>query len=322
MKGSSTQQGGRLRIYYQLTKPGIIYGNVMTGLAGLIFAIGLPDTHEPMGWRQLALRAFATIFGMALVIASACVVNNYIDRNIDKAMARTSTRALVTGAVSAQAAIIYAIVLGVVGVVLLLAFTPLIVTLTAAIAFIDYVVLYGLAKRKTVHSTLVGSISGAAPIFAGYTAISGTIDIRAVVLFVIMTAWQMPHFYAIAIYRAKDYAAAHLPVLPLVKGITRAKHEIIVYICLYVLATAALAFFIPHRSYLYAVPAVGGAVWWAFSAIKRYPRNMHIPKATTAGPANFSQTDTSWARKTFFQSLMVLLLLSAGLAIQTITVFL
>lgn len=317
MKGSNPQQGGQFRTYYQLTKPGIIYGNVMTGIAGFVFALSLPVSHygrwqhDAMSWSDVAIRGGATIIGMALVIASACVANNYMDRGIDKAMARTSKRALVTGKVSLRAAVIYAATLGVLGFSLLLAFTPPIVAAVGAVAFVDYVLLYGWAKRHSVHSTLVGSISGAAPLVAGYVSISAGLDMYALLLFIIMAAWQMPHFYAIGIYRAKDYAAAKLPILPVTKGAGRTKFEIIAYMALYVCSTLALTVAIPHASYWFAIPAVGGALWWLVVALRRYPHAKDQGNAITAA-------DEAWARKTFLQSLVVLLLLSAGLILQTI----
>jgi protoheme IX farnesyltransferase len=149
--------------YYRLTKPGIIQANVMTAAAGFLFA----STHHI----DLKLLV-ATLAGTALIIASACVVNNYTDRGIDSKMARTKKRATVTGEISTKNTLLFATILGLLGIIILIKFAnkwPLIIGL---LAFIDYVILYGIAKRTTIHSTLVGTIAGSASIVAGYCAVT------------------------------------------------------------------------------------------------------------------------------------------------------
>ena len=292
MKASSSS---KLSTYYRLTKPGIIYGNVMTTLAGFLFA-------GTWGRESFDISLLlATVFGTSLVIASACVANNYIDRDIDRAMERTKKRALVIGDISGRNAVIFSTVLAIIGFGLLLGFVNGLTAAAGAVAFIDYVVLYGWSKRKSVHGTLVGSVSGAIPILAGYTAASGKLDLTAVLLFAVMTVWQMPHFYAIAIYRSKEYAAAHIPVLPLVKGVEKTKRQIMVYIGAYLTAIVVL-WLVTDASLWFSVPAVAGAGWWLLRSNEGY-RTMDSSK---------------WARKVFFQSLTVLMLLSAGLALDGI----
>ncbi|HVI60940.1 MAG TPA: heme o synthase, partial [Candidatus Saccharimonadales bacterium] len=191
-----------LRECYWLTKPGIIYGNALTATGGFLLAAK---------W-QIDLSLFAaTIGGTCLVIASACVINNYIDRGIDKQMARTQRRATVTGKISGPWAIIYGLALGISGFALLVLFTNALVALIGLAAYIDYIVLYGVSKRASVHGTLVGSIAGAAPPVAGYCAVTGRLDLGALIIFLIMVCWQMVHFYAIAIRRADEYRAAKIP---------------------------------------------------------------------------------------------------------------
>jgi len=203
-----------LKAYYRLTKPGIIYGNLLTAAAGFLFA---------SKWHIVPGLFAATLAGTSLVIAAACVYNNYIDRNIDKRMARTKKRALVQGTISGKHALIFATMLGVLGFALLLAYTNTLVTVIGVIAFIDYVVLYGISKRRSVYGTIVGSISGAAPIVAGYVAVTNQFDLGALLLFFILVYWQMPHFYGIAMYRFDDYKAAGIPVLPVQKGMARGR---------------------------------------------------------------------------------------------------
>lgn len=280
---------GTLAQYYALTKPGIIKGNVMTAAAGFLFA----SLHGFDVWLFLA-----TLAGTALVIASGCVVNNYIDRGIDSKMKRTKKRALVSGKITARRALIFASVLGLAGLLLIAFHVNILVLVIALIAWIDYVVLYGIAKRKTVHGTLVGSISGAASLTAGYCAVTGEFDMAALLLFLIMTFWQMPHFYAIAIFRGNDYAAAGIPVLPLARSVRATKIQIMAYTAAFALAVAALTF-LGYTGYVFlAIMTVLNGVW------------------LYRGYIGFNtQDDVKWARMMFIFSLNVLLVLSVMLAI-------
>jgi protoheme IX farnesyltransferase len=281
-----------LKAYYHLTKPGIIYGNLLTATAGYLFA---------SAWHiQLSLLV-GLLAGMSLVIASACVFNNYIDRGIDKKMARTKKRALVSGLIPIRSAIIYASVLGILGLVLLIRFTNAYVVVIGLIAFFDYVALYGLAKRHTVHGTLVGSIAGAAPVTAGYVAVSGRIDGAAIILFLILTIWQMPHFYAIAIYRLKDYKAAGLPVLPVKKGIRLTQWQMISYVADFILVTIALSVF-GYAGYSFAIVMTLVGLVWLGLALRGFKT------------ANVN----AWARQMFFFSLIVILVLSVILALGSV----
>lgn len=215
-----------------MTKPGIVRGNMLTVIAGFLLASrGHIDIWAFIG----------VVLGTALVIASACVVNNYIDRHIDKKMERTKKRALVTGSVSLKNATIYAVVLGLVGFALLILLTNILTFLVGLVAYVFYVVVYGLAKRASYHGTLVGTIPGALPPVAGYVAVTGSIDSAAVILFFILVFWQMPHFYAIAIYRRKEYEAAGIPVISLIKGIPATKRAIMWYILAFAISALCLA---------------------------------------------------------------------------------
>lgn len=278
-----------IRTYYQLTKPGIIYGNALTAAAGFLLA--------SKGHVNLRL-LLATVAGTSLVIASACVFNNYIDRGIDKKMARTSKRALVKGLVKAQNAIIYAVLLGLAGFVLLALYTNLLVVCIGLAALFDYVVLYGVGKRRSVHGTLVGSIAGAAPVVAGYCAVTDRLDGGALILFLILAAWQMPHFYAIATYRFNDYKAAGLPVLPVKKGMRQTKLQILFYIVAFIAANALLSVF-GYTGYVYLVVMTALGLAWLW-----------------LGSQGFRTTDDKlWARKMFLFSLVIILSLSVMLAV-------
>jgi protoheme IX farnesyltransferase len=276
--------------YYRLTKPGIVYSNAMTAAAGFLFA---SDGHVKL-WNLLIL-----LFGTSLIIASACVFNNYIDRGIDAKMKRTKKRATANGKISALSVNIYATILGVLGFAVL-AHTNLTTFLIGVLAFFSYVVLYGIAKRKTIHGTLVGTIPGAASLVAGYTAVSGRLDLATLLLFLIMLTWQMAHFYSIAIFRLKDYKSAGLPVMPVVKGVKSTKLQIIAYIFVFIIVTIDLSFFgYTGLSFLFVMSGLG--MYWLFKAIDGFK----------------VRSDTKWARDMFGYSLIVLLVLSVMISLNS-----
>ncbi len=281
-----------LKECYWLTKPGIIYGNALTAIGGFLLA---------SRW-HVDLRLFlATILGTCLIIASACVINNYIDRGIDRKMARTKWREKAMNKLGAKGMIIYGVLLGVLGFGILIAFTNWLVALIGLVAYIDYIVLYGVSKRLSVHGTLVGSIAGAAPPVAGYCAVTGRFDLGALIIFLIMIFWQMVHFYAIAIRRSKEYKAAGIPVLPLVKGVEATKIQMITYTALFILAVIALSAF-GYAGWLFAVVMAGLGLYWLYRGLSSF-------RVTS---------DNLWAKQMFLFSLVVLVSFSAMLSVGSI----
>jgi protoheme IX farnesyltransferase len=278
-----------LKAYYRLAKPGIVYGNAITAAGGFFLA---SKRHIDIGL------LLATLVGLSLIIGSACVFNNYIDRDIDKKMARTKQRALVSGAISGRNGLIYASLLGLVGAVILGLFANWLALGIALAGWFAYVVLYGIGKRHTVHGTVIGSISGAVPPVVGYTAVTNHLDGGALLLFIILVCWQMPHFYAIAIYRAKDYAAAHIPVLPLVKGVRNTKLQMMGYILAFTAAAIALSVF-GYAGYTYLVVMILLGLAWLRLALQGFK----------------TKDDNAWARKLFRFSLIVTLVFSLMISI-------
>jgi protoheme IX farnesyltransferase len=281
-----------LKTYYRLTKPGIIYGNSLNVAAGYFLAAG--HLKEFDLWRLLAILA-----GSALVIASGCVFNNFIDRGIDDKMARTKKRALVSGAISGPMALTYGAVLGILGFAVLALWTNWLTVAVGAVGMLFYVVFYSIGKRKTVHGTLIGSVSGAIPPVAGYTALTGQLDAGAWILFVILTAWQMPHFYAIAMYRFNDYKNAGLSVLPVARGMHRAKVEIVAYIVAFIAATSLLTFF-GYTGVIYLVVTAALGLTWLWKGIQGFRKGVD---------------DVKWARKMFFFSLIITLTVDIMLSV-------
>jgi heme o synthase len=277
--------------YYSLTKPGVLYGNALTAAAGFLLAA---NGHIDF-WLFLSL-----VVGSTLVIASACVLNNFLDQDIDSKMARTKKRAIVAGEVKGRDAVVLSILLGLVGLAVLVAWTNWLVVIVGIIGFVDYVVFYGmLSKRLSIHGTLVGSISGAAPILAGYVAVTGAIDIGAIIVFAVMFLWQMPEFYSIAIYRMKEYKAAGVPVISVIKGKEHTRLQIFFYTVAFVISTLLLTAY-GYAGYSYfVVMGLLGAYWiWL-------------------GVVGFKAKDIdAWARRMFRFSLIVLLAFCAMISLE------
>ncbi|MEY0267297.1 heme o synthase [Morganella morganii] len=280
-----------MKQYLQVTKPGIIFGNLISVVGGFLLA-SKGDIDYPL--------FIATLLGVSLVVASGCVFNNYIDRDIDSVMERTKNRPLVRGLIDPKISLVYASVLGIAGMALLLVAANVVAMLIAVVGFVVYVGVYSLyMKRKSVYGTLVGSLSGAAPPVIGYCAVTGQFDTGALILLLIFSLWQMPHSYAIAIFRFKDYQAANIPVLPVIKGISVAKNHIILYIIAFMFATLMLAIS-GYAGYKYLIVAAAVSVWWLGMALSGY-------KTTN---------DRLWARKLFVFSIVAITSLSVMMSVD------
>jgi heme o synthase len=294
MSKSQMPFNATLQRYYQLSKPGIIYANVLTALAGYLFASQFDiDLMVLLG----------LLGGLALLIAGACAANNYLDRGIDARMQRTQKRAVVTGKISATSALIYATATALLGVLLLSKTQNTVTVVLALIAYVDYVILYGYTKRTTRHSTLVGTISGSIPLVAGYTAVAGRLDVVALFLFLLMAAWQMAHFYAIALYRKADYAAASIPVVSVVRSAEFTKAKIRDYELLFI--AAALALLLSSD-----IGYIAGTLLMLLGAAWVY-RTVSLPKTTKP---------EVWGKKVFLFSLSVMLGMVALLAVGPLLV--
>jgi protoheme IX farnesyltransferase len=280
------------RPYLQLTKPGIVIGNLIAVTGGFLLA-----SHGSVDWFRGALVAL----GVSLVVASGCVINNLIDRDIDALMARTRNRPMVTGRVSVALALLYGVVLGVAGVGVLYGsagcFLPVALVL---VGYVVYVGLYSLyMKRNSIHGTLIGSIAGAMPPVVGYCAASGRFDAAALTLLAMYSLWQMPHSYAIAIFRAQDYRAASIPVLPVVRGFAAAKRQMVLYIASFTSVTLMLGV-LGYAGKVYMLAALlAGLYWFRLGLAGR-----------TAG------NEARWARKVFLASIAVVTVLSVAMSVD------
>ena len=238
--------------YYLLTKPGILFGNLVTLAAGFFLA-------SKSGF-DLSL-FLATFIGLGFIMASSCVLNNDINSESDKKMERTKDRALARGSIARESALSFAVLLGIIGFVVLYAATNPLTVMVAGVGFFVYVFLYSFWKCHTIYGTAIGSVAGAIPPIVGYCAVSNRLDLGALILFAILVLWQMPHFFSIAIYHFDDYQQANIPVLPIVKGMHKAKVHMVIYIVGFMIACAMLTFFGYTGNIYLAMTTIVGAAW-------------------------------------------------------------
>ncbi|MFJ7638393.1 heme o synthase [Peribacillus sp. NPDC097206] len=246
-------------LWAQVVKTGIIKSNLIPMIAGLMLAL---YTYQYSFVDNVWNVVFAFL-GTAAVIAAAGAFNNIYDRDIDAIMARTKVRPTVTGAISIKKVLVAAILLLVIGLVLLYLTSPL-ASLLGFLGVFFYVVPYTMwTKRHTIWNTEVGSISGAMPPLIGWASVAPDIWHPACwALFLIMVIWQMPHFYAIAIRKEKDYAAANIPMLPVVKSRKRTYIQTNFYLILLVLSSFL---FLPLSLGLTLISLILGLIWLGLS---------------------------------------------------------
>lgn len=268
-----------MRNYYNLIKPGIVYANTLTAIAGYLF---VSRFHIQF------IHFIGLVFGTATLIASACVFNNYLDIPIDRLMERTAKRELVINKVSRLSAKIFIIVLFIIAITLLVSLTNLLTSVVGILAYFFYVFVYGYFKRYSVYGTLVGSLPGAASIVAGYLAYKDSFTLVSLILALIMISWQMAHFYAIAIFRYQDYKRAKIPVWPVVNGVKNTVNWIIFYMTLFLVANILLDTF-GSSGTIYFIVMLATSYWWMYVAV------MSIGKLSSE----------LWAKKVFKNSLIV-----------------
>ncbi len=235
---------GQWRAYYQLTKPKVILLLLLTAIVGMCLAIpGIP---------KMNLLIWGSI-GIGLLSSAGAVFNHCIDHNIDVKMARTKRRPIPQGKVSLTQAVVFGVVLSVVGVLVLwLLVNPLTAVLTF-ISMLGYAVVYTLwLKRATPQNIVIGGIAGAAPPLLGWTTMTGQLDGNALLLVMIIFTWTPPHFWALAIARVDDYKKTGLPMLPVTHGIEFTKTMILLYTVL-LMAVGLLPFLTGMSGWLYFI---------------------------------------------------------------------
>ncbi|AEI42239.1 heme o synthase [Paenibacillus mucilaginosus] len=274
------------RDFVQLAKPGILFSNSMTAFGGFWVA---------SAWKIDWVTMIFALLGTVLVMASGCVLNNYLDRDMDNKMERTQKRALVTGTISPQTVLWYGFILGVLGLATLWFGANPISALLGLIGLFLYVWIYtAWFKRTSVWSTFMGSFSGAVPPMIGYCAVTPELDAGAWILFGIMFLWQPPHFWALGIRRMEEYRAAGFPLLPVVRGTYVTKMSMIRYIVLLV-PVSMLLYVYEYVNVYYFFAAAAMGLYWAFLCLKGYKVQ--------------GEEEVLWAKKMFIYSVNYLMLL-------------
>lgn len=235
------------RDYLELTKPRVVLLLAFTGLVGSFLATP----------RFPPVRALLFGFiGIWLASASAAAVNHVIDQHIDSEMARTRRRPLPTGALSDTQALSFALLLGVVSMLVLVLLVNSLTALLTFVSLIGYAIVYTQwLKRATPQNIVIGGAAGAAPPMLGWAAVTNSVDPGALLLFLIVFAWTPPHFWALAIARRDEYAKAGIPMMPVTYGIAMTRLHILLYTVLMSVVTL-LPWLMSMSGLIYIVSAV------------------------------------------------------------------
>ena len=247
--------------YIALTKPRIIELLLVTTVPTMFVA----ERGVPSVWLMVA-----TVVGGTLAAGGANAINMVIDLDIDRVMERTRDRPLVTGAVGSTGAMVFAVSLEVVAFAWLVATVNLLSAVLAVSATIFYVFVYSMwLKRTSTTNIVVGGAAGAVPVLVGWSAVTGSLDWPPVVLFLVVFYWTPPHFWALAIRYRDDYAAAGVPMLPVVAGPRATAHRIVGYTAILVVVTVVFSP-VAEMGAVYLVAAlVLGAVFIALALALR-----------------------------------------------------
>jgi protoheme IX farnesyltransferase len=249
----SRSYASRLQQLLQLTKPRVISLIVFTAVIGMFLAVPGEELSSPSFW---TVALFATL-GIALVAGSAAAVNCLVEQKIDAVMARTRARPLPMGTITSQETLLFSGAVGGIGLTLLYVLVnPLTMWLTLA-TFVGYAVIYTvLLKPLTPQNIVIGGASGAMPPVLGWAAVTGGISHDALLLFLIIFAWTPPHFWALALYRKKEYARAGVPMLPVTHGDRFTRLHVLLYTVILV-AVTMLPFSTRMSGLIYLAAAAG-----------------------------------------------------------------
>ncbi len=238
---------GHWRDYAELCKPRVVGLIVFTAVIGMFLAT--PGTVP------LAVFVPATV-GIALAAASAAAINHVAEYRIDALMARTQNRPLPQGGLHRAQALAFALFIGAISMYLLVAFVNVLTAVLTFASLIGYAVIYTMyLKYATPQNIVIGGAAGAAPPVLGWTAVTGSVDPHALLLFLIIFAWTPPHFWALAIYRREDYAKAAIPMLPITHGVDFTRQQILLYTLILVVATL-----LPYVTFMSGVVYLAGAL--------------------------------------------------------------
>jgi protoheme IX farnesyltransferase len=290
----AARRGARMitlaREYFALTKPRVVALIVFTAIVGMFLS-----TPLALPWAGFFLGSL----GIALAAASAAAINHVLDQKLDAAMARTRARPLPTGTLSSTQALMFAIALGAASMAVLFWGVNALTAVLTFLSLIGYSIIYTVfLKHATPQNIVIGGAAGAAPPVLGWAAIRGEVSSDALLLFLIIFIWTPPHFWALALYREKEYAKAGVPMLPVTHGGPYTRLHILLYTVMLCAATV-MPFATRMSGILYLVGALilnAGFLYYAWRLYKTYSDDL--------------------ARKTFRYSIHYLTLLFALLLLD------
>jgi protoheme IX farnesyltransferase len=249
--------------FIALTKPRVMSLLLVSAIAGAFLGEGSTPTLQVI---------VAVLIGGALASGGAASLNMAYEGKLDQRMGRTKNRPVAEGRISALTAIIYGIVLNIISFVLLAMMTNV---LAASLAIVGTILYFGLytviLKRTTTQNIVLGGAAGAVPPLVGYAATTGTIDLAAWYMFIIVFFWTPPHFWALAIMIKDDYAKADIPMLPVVRGVEHTTIQIMLYSVILSALTMIFGVISPELSWIYMIAAAVLCLvlmWYALKLIK------------------------------------------------------
>ena len=251
----------RMRQFYALTKPRVTLLAVFCAVIGMFLA-----TPGMVPWRVL----FAGTAGIALLAGAAFAINCLIEQEIDAKMARTRARPLPRGELTSLQTVVFAGVIGGIGMVLLYRYVNALTMWLTFGTFVGYAVIYTVVlKPATPQNIVIGGLSGAMPPLLGWTAVTGEVAPEALLLVLIIYAWTPPHFWALALYRTEDFARAGLPMLPVTHGQKFTRLHVLLY-TLVLIASTLLPFVYGMSGWIYLVAALALGGMFLYYAVRIY----------------------------------------------------
>ena len=233
-----------LSSFVTLCKPKIVLLLTVTALVGMLLAVEFYSN---------IFNSLASLLGFALLAASSAALNQIFDRESDKNMARTKERPLASGDISLVQALTFTAILLFVGSSLLLYFSNLLTLLITTFGFIFYSLVYTIyLKWATPQNIVIGGLSGALPPLIGWTAVTNEVSLLPLILVLVIFLWTPPHFWPLAIDRIDEYEKEGVPMMPIAKGVTRTKKEMVVYAVL-LLGASLAPFFYNLTGYFYLI---------------------------------------------------------------------
>ena len=274
-----------------LAKPGIVALVIVSALGGLYLG-GATSADTVL--------ILFTLSGLAITTAGSAILNNYIDRDIDKLMPRTAKRGLAAGIVKPKQALIVGLTFVLSGAALHVAFVNNLTAVATLVAAFGYVVVYTLwMKRTTPWANQVGGIAGAMPPLIGFIAASNAVTVEAMILFLIVALWQQPHALSLALKYRDQYADAKVPVIPVAKGVPATKLRILLYTII-LLPVSLMPYYASMAGTIYLWSAIVTGIIFLFMA------------------ANFYRSEEKCNMKLFFYSIIYLTIIFTAMVVDAV----